>query len=240
MMTTQISLILALSALVASTLSGMIGMGGGVILLGVMATLLPAAAVVPIHGVVQLGSNCTRTVLFIKHVNWRIFAYYVPFMILGVWGATLIWSGDKLKYFQPFIGGVILLYLLSRRYKLVWRNAPMLIYPIIGLLAGFVTIFIGATGPLIAPFFLRDDLDKEGVIATKAICQSVGHLLKIPAFLSLGFDYAAYGPLLATLLFMVIVGTMLGKRLLSKMNRQTFETAFLGILSLLALKLLFF
>ena len=44
-----------------------------------------------------------------------------------------------------------------------WRNVPMFIYPIIGLIAGFVTIFIGATGPLIAPFFLRDDLDKEGI-----------------------------------------------------------------------------
>ena len=114
----------------------------------------------------------------------------------------------------------------------------MLIYPFVGITAGFITMFIGATGPFVAPFFLRDDLDKEGVIATKAICQSVGHLLKIPAFLSLGFDYMAHKELLVTLLFMVIVGTIIGKKILSRLNQQTFVRAFIIILSVLAVRLL--
>jgi len=117
--------VLVVIALLTATLSGVVGMGGGVILLGVMASMMPAAMVVPIHGVVQLGSNCTRTVVFFKHVNWTIFKYYAPAMIIGVFAATMLWSGDKLTGFKPLIGAFILLFLLSRKFKPTWKNPPM-------------------------------------------------------------------------------------------------------------------
>ena len=67
-------------------------------------------------------------------------------------------------------------------------------------------MFVGATGPFIAPFFLRDDFEKEEVIATKAACQMVGHGLKIPAVLIIGFEYSAHLPLLGLLVAGVILG----------------------------------
>jgi uncharacterized protein len=232
------AIVLILAALLTSMLSGVVGMGGGVVLLGVMASVLPAASVVPLHGVVQLGSNLTRTVVFLKHVNWRIFRYYAPFMVVGVGLATLVWSGDKLGGFKPVIGLFIIVFLVSRRYKPAWRNPPILVYPVLGLCTGFLALFVGATGPFIAPFFLRDDLDKEGVIATKAVCQSAGHVMKIPAFLALGFDFMAHTELLLALVLMVILGTLTGKKLLSYLKQETFTRLFIAILLLLAVRLL--
>jgi hypothetical protein len=36
------------------------GIGGGAALLAVMASLVPPAALIPVHGVVQVGSNLGR------------------------------------------------------------------------------------------------------------------------------------------------------------------------------------
>ena len=230
-------IVLAAAAFASATLSGVIGMGGGMILLGVMTTLLPAAQVVPIHGVVQMGSNTTRTLVFLRHVKWKIFAAYAPFLVVGIAAATSVWAGVKMDWFKPFIGLFLLLFLISRRWKPRLRTPPLWVYAPLGIVTGFLTLFVGATGPFLAPFFLRDDLAKEEVIATKAICQTVGHMLKIPAFLSLGFAYDDHLMTLSVLLAMVISGTVTGKRLLERLGQETFVRIFVIALVLLAVHL---
>lgn len=230
--------LLLVTGLLASTLSGVLGMGGGVTLLGVMTAVLPAPALVPVHGVVQLVSNATRTLALLRHVAWRFFALYAPTLLLGFVGATLLWSGDKLTYLRPGIGVFLLAFLASRRWAPVLRNPPRWVYPLLGLGVGFSSVWIGATGPLLAPFFLRDDLEPEQVIATKAACQSLGHLLKIPAFLLLGFDYGAHALLLGSLVVTVIVGTLVGRAILGRLDRRLFERLFEGLLLVLAVWLI--
>lgn len=242
---------LTLAAYLTATLSGVLGMGGGMLLVGVMALLLPATWVVPVHGVVQLCSNSTRTLVFLPHVRWRYFAAYSPFLLLGVAGAAAIYilildvdslgalyDADKLEWFKPLIGLFLLLFLGWRRYKPTLRAPPLWLYAPLGAVTGFLAMFVGATGPFIAPFFLRDDFEKEEVIATKAACQMVGHGLKIPAFLIIGFEYSAHLPLLALLVAGVILGTLTGKRLLSRLDSKLFERLFIGLLTLLALHLI--
>ena len=99
-------------------------------------------------------------------------------------------------------------------------------------------IFVGATGPFLAPFFLRDDFDNEEVIATKAVCQTWIHLLKVPAFLALSFDYGPYAPMLAALIAAVIGGTYFGKHLLKLISKERFVFWFQLVLALLAIYLI--
>ena len=231
-------IILTIAAFLTSIISGIVGMAGGVTLLGVMSAILPAGQVVPLHGVVQLASNSTRTVVFIKDVAWRIFLRYSIPLVIGVWASTFVWSGDKLGWFKPAVGGFILAFLLWRWFKPALRNLPLWSFVPLGLVVGFATIFIGSTGPLIAPFFLRDDLENEQVIATKAACQTVGHTLKIPAFIALGFNYLPHWPLLGALLIAVIVGTVLARRILKLVSRQFFVILYQVVLALIALYLI--
>lgn len=233
-----ITIILTLAALVASIISAIVGMAGGIALLGVMSALLSPAQVVPIHGLVQLASNSTRTIAFARHTEWRVLAIYALPLTLGVWMATQIWSGDKMDWFRPLVGGFILAFLLWRRFKPKLRNLPLWSFAPLGLVVGFATIFVGATGPLIAPFFLRDDFNKEQVIATKAACQTWGHVLKIPAFLALGFDYLPHWELVAGLIAAVIVGTLVGKRLLGHIPEKAFTIFYQIVLAAIALYLI--
>ncbi|MEM8689778.1 MAG: sulfite exporter TauE/SafE family protein, partial [Pseudomonadota bacterium] len=50
------ALLIAVSA-VTSFVTASLGLGGGVILLAVMALIVPGPAIIPVHGAVQIGSN---------------------------------------------------------------------------------------------------------------------------------------------------------------------------------------
>ncbi len=95
------ALILGLTALFASALSAIVGMGGGVILLAVMALVLSPQLVVPLHGVVQLASNTTRTIVFLRHVNWTLVGVFGVFLTLGVGTAAWLWTGGSVAWIKP-------------------------------------------------------------------------------------------------------------------------------------------
>ena len=74
-------IILIFSAFVTSSLSAVLGMGGGIILLGIMAVIIPEGyKVIAIHGMVQLFSNSTRTYVF---RNYLKAALIKQFFIVG-------------------------------------------------------------------------------------------------------------------------------------------------------------
>lgn len=230
--------VLVVACFVTATISGILGMAGGVTLLGVMTALLPAPVVVPLHGIVQLASNWTRTWAFRRYVRWSIFVAFMVPAVAGVAVAANIWSDLKLTWFRAWIGAFILLFLVWRRYKPKLRNPPTWSYAVLGFAAGLLAIFVGATGPFLAPFFLRGDFDNEEVIATKAVCQTWLHLLKIPAFLALSFNYTPYTPVLVGLVVAVIGGTYLGKYLLSRISKERFAFWFQLVLGILAVYLI--
>ncbi|MCD8550059.1 MAG: sulfite exporter TauE/SafE family protein [Shewanella xiamenensis] len=66
------------------------GIGGGVMLLGVMAQVLPPQVIIPLHGVVQLGSNLGRALLGWQHIQWRIIRVFLPGALIGAALGSLV------------------------------------------------------------------------------------------------------------------------------------------------------
>lgn len=234
----MIAAILVPAALVGALISGLIGMGGGALLIAVMAMLLNPADVVPVHGVVQLASNFTRTLRLFRHVRWSIAALYCPTMVAGAWVGLQLHRGAGMPWFKPAIGGFLLASLAWQRWKPKRLSVPMWAFAPAGLGGGFLTITVGAAGPYLAAFFLRDDLDRKEIVATKAAIQTFGHLVKIPAFLSIRFDYVSRLDLIVPLLAAVIAGTFVGTHLLHRVSERVFQTAFRSVLGVLAIRLL--
>src|SRR5262249_27808882 len=83
-------MIAALGALMVATafLSGIFGMAGGLILIGVLLVLLPLPDAMMLHGVTQMASNGWRSLLWFKHVRWSAMWMY----LLGCAVALAMWS----------------------------------------------------------------------------------------------------------------------------------------------------
>src|SRR6056297_489776 len=75
--------IIALS-FVTSLITAAFGIGGGAVMLAAMASLLPPAAIIPVHGIVQFGSNLGRFVAFRTFVRWSVFPPFAAGAVAGV------------------------------------------------------------------------------------------------------------------------------------------------------------
>ena len=242
------TIILTLVAFATSILSAVIGMGGGVPLLGIMAILIPEGyMVVALHGVIQLVGNSTRTAVYRQHVHrsiirqfsmgvipWLCCAALIVFGVIQYFDITSA-SEFKIDFLKPLIG-IYILWFLYLRKKTELRSDSLFFW--MGGLSGLVTVFIGASGPLIAPFFIDRGLTKENMIATKAACQAVGHLGKMPIFIIFfGVDYMQQWPVLLPLVVAVYFGTRIGKKLLGSLSPDLFKKLFKIALTLIAIRL---
>ncbi len=224
-------------SLFTSALTAAAGIGGGLVLLSVMASFLPPVIVIPIHGVVQLGSNAGRAVLLRQHIDRGIL---VPFALGSVLGIVL---GAKLFVAlpTPVLEIILGLFILACVWlpKLKASRIANRAFVLVGAVGSFVTMFVGATGPFVASFITPERLERHAVVATHATCMSVQHTLKVAAFGFLGFAFLPWVPLLAAMIAAGFLGTMLGRRLLDRLPHHIFARAFKIILTVLAVRLLY-
>src|SRR5690554_5688290 len=92
-LSTGVGLFLLAASAVTSMLTAVLGAGGGVLLLVLMATWIPPAAIIPVHGMIQLGSNTGRAVLTFRHIDWRVILAFAPGVVAGAaLGAWLLFN----------------------------------------------------------------------------------------------------------------------------------------------------
>lgn len=231
-------IILILVAILTSVISAVAGMGGGILLLSIMTFFLTLDVIIPIHGVVQFTSNSSRVYFLRKHTLKKILIPYLIFSIIGVYFAVVFKKSILLdRHWILLIITTMIFYTLFKPKKLPHFHIPFWAFGIVGLINGFLGILIGSVGPFLAVFFLRDDLTKEEVIANKAFCQFFVHLLKIPAFISLGFNYSEYWLLWAPMIVSSIIGTKLGVGYLKKMDDQIFRKIYRAALLFAGIRL---
>ncbi len=241
--------ILIISAFVTSSISAVLGMGGGIILLGIMAVIIPEGyKVIALHGIVQLFSNSTRTYVFRNYIKANLIKQFFFGALIGISLSIIIiimliyyfnvQSANEIKVevLKPFIGLFIVWYLFlkgPKKARIVNSFVP------VGLIAGLSSIFIGAVGPLIAPFFLIKSFNKENIIANKAAAQMITHLSKIPLFIYFfNMDYTAELNILIPLILAVYIGTNFGKKILNFIPELLFKKLFKITLFIIAIRLI--
>ena len=224
-----------------AALSAIVGMAGGITLLAVMLLFWDPLVVIPLHGVIQLVSNGSRTLVQREHVAWRILGYQslllLPMGFLGlVLARALPPAGLK-----ALIGCFVLVATWLPGLLLLGTHPegvePRRRFVLLGGVVGFLQVSIGATGPLIAPFFLNLGLTRRALIGTKAACQAAGHLAKIVIFGLGGFAYAAFALPLVLLSGVTVAGTWLGSRVLERVSERLFVRLYKTVLSVIALRL---
>jgi uncharacterized membrane protein YfcA len=72
MISLPIALTLAAAVLSTSFVSGIFGMAGGMILMGILLAIMPLATAMVLHGLTQMASNGWRAWLWREHVLWPV------------------------------------------------------------------------------------------------------------------------------------------------------------------------
>ena len=204
--------------------------------------------VIALHGIIHLISNTTRTYIFRKHIKKNIIKEFLIGALIGAGISALIVflliqfyevtsaSEIKIDFLKPIIGLFIIWYLFLKGPKKEKKSKSFIK---VGAISGLSSIFVGATGPLIAPFFLIKSLLKENIIANKAACQTITHLTKIPLFMYFfNVSYIENYDILLPMVIAVFIGTNFGKKILSFIPEKLFKKLFRLALLVIAIRLI--
>lgn len=231
--------LLSLAAFCTSALTAVVGAGGGTALIAIMLQLMTPAAAIPVHGAVQLASNTTRVWLFWDQMAWPIIFRFAALMPFGVWIGLELFQGLPTEIVQIMIGCFVLLSLVTRQLgRLRHKDLPLWAFVPVGFVTGILNMIVGVIAPVLGVLMIRSKLSKEQIVGTLGFFGFIGNLLKIAGFTLIGFSFAAYGPTMLCMIPAAIVGTRVGRAVLSNMDERYFMIAFRIVLVALALKLI--
>ncbi len=227
--------VLLLAGVLGAFVTTAFGAGGGVLLLAVLPVFLPVAAVIPVPGVLQAGSNGLRTGLLIRHIRWPLLLAFTGGGLVG----TAIGAGLFVRlpeaWLELVLGGFILWTCWGPRPRL--RRRSLSVLGAGGAVTGALTLFVGATGPFVAALIGALGLERHAHMATFSACMLLQHGLKIAAFGLLGFAFAPWLPFIAAMFVAAFIGTWLGRCVLARMGDARFHRVLAVVLTLLALRL---
>lgn len=230
--------LLAFYAILAASFAGSFitaafGIGGGAVLLAVMASLMPPAALIPVHGVVQFGSNAGRMAMLWRVIHWPALPWFTLGTLLGasLGGALVVELPPELV--QIGIGGFVIYTVLATppRWLVRWPFVT-------GAFSSFLTMFFGATGLFVASFTRALNLPRHSYVATHATLMTLQHGLKVVVFGLLGFAFGPWWIVIAAMIVVGLIGTWTGQLVLNRISDKYFGTILNALLILISLRLI--
>jgi len=233
----SLPLAMALAAAVLSTsfVSGIFGMAGGMILMGILLAMMPLAAAMVLHGLTQMASNGWRAWLWRAHIRWPV----VATCAIGAVAAAIALTAASIPLSKP--ATLIVLGLMSFTGLLL----PSWLAPNIvrrgdaigcGALCTVLQLVSGVSGPIFDVFFVRSELDRKEVVATKAAIQLLGHFLKVVYFgqLLAGGDVTIAPLAVALAVLLAPIGTQLSKCVLDAISDAQFRSWTRSLIAVIA------
>lgn len=171
------------------------------------------------------------------HTQWRFLWKLMPWTAAGVVLGYIALGRISDNTARIMIGVIIVsLCVLSywRRYVMAqaqqaagawhWTLAAGL-----GVTAGFITLIANAAGPLMAIYLVAMRLPKMQFVGTAAVFFMVLNLFKVPFMVKLGLITVQSFEFNLVLAPAVLLGALIGRWLLVRINQQLFEQLVLGL-----------
>ncbi len=215
---------LAVATFVTSFISGILGMAGGMILMGVLLAFLPLPVAMLLHGIAQLAANGGRALLLRQQIDWRVVAGYAAgaCLALGLFAATRLIVGKCAALIAIGVTPFIALALPAELHLNVERRW----HPFAcGIVCLALSLAAGIAGPILDLFFVRSKMNRHAVVATKAFTQGLSHLIKIVYFGSVATVTAGeLRPWLAAAIVPIaLAGTSLSRLVLERISDAAFR-----------------
>jgi len=220
-----------------STVAGVVGVGGGMLLIAILPLFLPLNAIIPVHGVTQMSSNISRAFFGIKDVQFKVVPKFIFGSILGVSLFAFLLSYVSLEYVPLFIGAYILLNLWSKSFGQYIKKYES--YFMAGFFQTGLSVIVGATGPLTMTLLLKDFDDKDKVVATGAMLMSITHTAKLFVFAIFGFMFFEYIYMMMFMVAGAVAGSYFGTKIRHMIDGKKFINILKLLLTLLAIRAIY-
>jgi uncharacterized membrane protein YfcA len=230
------TLVIVLGSFLAAVSNAAFSSGGAMIVLAVTSTVLPIAAVVPIHSTLLIGSTTSRALVFRDHVDWRISG---PFLV-GSLAAVAIASRLYFSLPEKTIAVAIALVMLVAIWlpAVSWRPRVRHPWAIVGFVHSFLSTLF-AYGALLHAVILHTRLTRRQIVGTMAVALTGMSIFKITGYTLNGFDYTPYLVTIALSVAAAFVGTWVGKLIIDRVSEKTFRFVFRALVTLTAIRLLY-
>lgn len=229
-------LILGLLTFFTSTVAGIVGVGGGMMLIVILPSFLPLNALIPIHGLTQVSSNLSRAIFGYKDVQFEVIPKFLLGSAIGIGMFTAVLTLISLEYVPLFIGVYILLSLWSEKFNEKIKRYEN--YFLAGFFQTGLSIVVGATGPLTMTLLLKDYKDKNKVVATGAVLMSITHILKLFVFMYFGFVFFDYIGVIIAMIIGAVTGSWVSTKLRDKIDGKKFTIILKVLLTALAIQVI--
>lgn len=229
--------LLTLIAFATSTLTAITGIGGGMMLIAIMPGFIPAAAIVPVHGIVQLFSNSSRALFGLRFLRWEFLLAFISGSVIGGLVAAGITREINLEYTPLIIAAYILFTVWGP--KLEFKKPLKDEFVLIGAVQTGLSMIVGATGPMGQAALLRKGLQRDALVVTAASMMTFTHLTKVVLFALLGFTFISYWQIIIGMSAAVILGALLGTHIRYKIPENLFRRILKWALTVLALRMVY-
>ena len=200
-----------ISCFIASVASTTVGAGGSLLLLSIAAAY-PVQIAIPLHAVVSFAGNLNRWIFLHRFIDYKVVLLFAAGAVAGILLAAPLVNKVPPWSWQILLGSFLL---LSTWWKPNKLNAAGRLFPYIcGLVASFLSVFVGATKVFVASLLGQRFSDHKQVIGTTNACATLPHLGKIILFTSIGVAVFDHYLLILGLIAVNIVGVLVGRMIL--------------------------
>jgi uncharacterized membrane protein YfcA len=181
-----------------------------------------------------------------SHAQWRFVWKLFPSTAVGVILGFLALGRISNPAARILVGAIIctlavLSFWLRHRQRSTDEPAQILRWlfaPLIGTVAGFLTLIANAAGPVMASYFVSMRLPKMQYAGTTAVFFLLLNLFKVPFVVHLGLLTAHSFAINLILLPMVLLGALVGRWLLVRVDQDLFSNLVLGLSALAGILML--
>jgi uncharacterized membrane protein YfcA len=221
------------------------GIGGlGMLAVVMFAQIMPARQATGIVLPLLCFGDLVAVSYYRQHAKWRHIWRLLPWTAAGVVIGYFTLGRINDQQAQRMIGGIVVslvtLHVVRKRGTAGHETEHGAWFaPTIGVLAGFTTLVANAAGPLMAIYLLASRLPKMDYVGTGAVFFLVMNLFKVPFMVHLGLINSESLKLNLALTVPILIGTVLGRKILMKLDQKVFENVVLFLGAAAGLKLLF-
>lgn len=180
-----------------------------------------------------------------RHAEWDKIKKLLPWVYVGIALGLIVGNHINDRQFKTFIAItviiclIILIYIEKKKDSLKVPN-NIWVYALAGIITGFTTMIGNAAGPIFNIYLLAMGFNKNGFMGTTAWFFFIINLSKIPLQIffwkNVGLD-----TLLVDMIILpaIILGAVLGAKLIKKINERVFHNIILVMTAIAAIRLIF-